>query len=138
MSAIFFRFSQAGFGAVGPRPVKDDVRLVRLEAVLESREFLEQRGRCLQPVVARCFDGDHGELGGDHRCDRLRVIDGAPATIVYDRTKTVIRRHVGPGKAVQLHDNGKYDFRSAGKSELDKSLPAEATDPASCGVLHSR
>lgn len=28
---------------------------------------------------------------------------GVPGTIVYDRTKTVIRRHVGPGKAVPLH-----------------------------------
>jgi hypothetical protein len=37
---------------------------------------------------------------------------------------------------VDYNDNGRYDFRSAGKSELDGSLPAEATDPASCGVLH--
>ena len=28
---------------------------------------------------------------------------GVPGTIVYDRTKTVIGRHVGPGKAVPLH-----------------------------------
>lgn len=28
---------------------------------------------------------------------------GVPGTIVYDRTKTVIRRHVGPGAAVPLH-----------------------------------
>lgn len=28
---------------------------------------------------------------------------GVPATIVYDRTKTVVRRHVAPGKAVPLH-----------------------------------
>lgn len=31
--------------------------------------------------------------------------------------------------------NGKYDFRGAGKSELDPKLPAEATDPAACGVI---
>jgi hypothetical protein len=28
---------------------------------------------------------------------------GVPATIVYDRTKTVVKRHVAPGKAVPLH-----------------------------------
>src|SRR4051794_36747850 len=28
---------------------------------------------------------------------------GVPATIVYDRTKTVVKRHVAPGVAVPLH-----------------------------------
>lgn len=36
---------------------------------------------------------------------------------------------------VDYNGNGQYDF-SSGKSDLDKSLPAEATDPAVCGVLH--
>ena len=36
---------------------------------------------------------------------------------------------------VDFNGNGKYDFRSAGKSDLDPALPAEATDPAACGVL---
>jgi hypothetical protein len=36
---------------------------------------------------------------------------------------------------VDYNDNGMYDFESAGASELDPSLPAEATDPAACGVL---
>lgn len=36
---------------------------------------------------------------------------------------------------VDYNGNGKYDF-SRGKSELDPSLPAEATDPAACTVLH--
>jgi transposase len=31
---------------------------------------------------------------------------GVPATIVYDRTKTVIRRHVGRGQATPLHPEG--------------------------------
>lgn len=35
---------------------------------------------------------------------------------------------------VDYNNNGTYDF-NAGKSDLDKSLPAEATDPAVCGVL---
>ena len=32
-----------------------------------------------------------------------RILEGCPAAIVYDRTKTVIRRHVAPGVAVPLH-----------------------------------
>jgi hypothetical protein len=36
---------------------------------------------------------------------------------------------------VDYNGNGKYDFRSEGKSELNPELPAEATDPAICGVL---
>ena len=36
---------------------------------------------------------------------------------------------------VDYNHNGEYDFESAGKSELDSTLPAEATDPAACGVL---
>lgn len=36
---------------------------------------------------------------------------------------------------VDYNHNGAYDF-SAGKSDLDPKLPAEATNPAACGVLH--
>lgn len=35
---------------------------------------------------------------------------------------------------IDYNHNGKYDF-SAGRSDLDPSLPAEATDPVACGVL---
>ena len=58
------------------------------------------------------------------------------------RTGKRVARAIRRGEAVVVvhgvdyNDNGKYDFRSAGRSELDKSLPAEATDPATCGVLH--
>jgi hypothetical protein len=44
--------------------------------------------------------------------------------------KTVLVVH-----GIDYNNNGKYDFASAGKSDLDPSLPAEATDPATCGVL---
>ena len=37
---------------------------------------------------------------------------------------------------VDLNRNGMYDFEAAGASELDPSLPQEATAPAACGVLH--
>jgi hypothetical protein len=62
----------------------------------------------------------------------------------YDRrtrTSLAVARAIKRGKAVVVvhgvdyNKNGKYDFASAGASELDPSLPAEATDPAACGVL---
>lgn len=64
--------------------------------------------------------------------------------IHYDRTIGIgkkLARAIANGKGVVVihgidyNHNGKYDF-SAGKSDLDPSLPAEATDPAACGVLH--
>lgn len=50
-------------------------------------------------------------LHGQPACGRLlgllpagvRPLRGVPAAIVYDRTKTVVRRHVAPGAAVPLH-----------------------------------
>ncbi len=36
---------------------------------------------------------------------------------------------------VDYNGNGTYDFEGAGASELNAGLPAEATDPAACGVL---
>jgi hypothetical protein len=50
------------------------------------------------------------ESGVNHR-----HINGVPATIVYDQTKTVVRRHVGRGQATPLHPEAvtfasHYDF----------------------------
>lgn len=65
--------------------------------------------------------------------------------IHYDRTtrtQHAVVRAIRHGKAVVVvhgvdyNGNGTYDFDSAGASDLDPSLPAEATDPAICGVLH--
>lgn len=42
-----------------------------------------------------CFWGCHTEA--------FQFFGGVPASIVYDRTKTVVKRHVAPGKAVPLH-----------------------------------
>ena len=60
---------------------------------------------------------------------------GAPMTIVYDRTKTVARRHVAPGEAVPLHPEavgfaGHYDFdidvlaayRPQGKGRVERQV----------------
>lgn len=55
---------------------------------------------------------------------------------VSKRVATAIRngRAVLVIHGIDYNGNGKYDF-SAGRSELDPSLPAEATDPVTCGVL---
>lgn len=62
----------------------------------------------------------------------------------YDRRGIEVSKRVARGirngnavvvvHGLDYNGNGKYDF-AAGKSELDPALPAEATDPASCGVL---
>lgn len=60
---------------------------------------------------------------------------GVPASIVYDRTKTVVRQHVAPGKAVPLHPEavafaGHYGFdidvlaahRPTGKGRVERQV----------------
>jgi hypothetical protein len=61
-----------------------------------------------------------------------RVINFAPGAVLkaIKSGKGVIVIH-----GVDHNGNGEYDFDGAGASELDPSLPAEATDPALCGVL---
>jgi hypothetical protein len=58
------------------------------------------------------------------------------------RTSKGVARAIRRGEAVYVvhgvdyNGNGTYDFKGNGKSELDPSLPGEATDPAACTVLH--
>jgi hypothetical protein len=61
-----------------------------------------------------------------------RTINFAPGAVLraIKGGKGVIVIH-----GVDHNGNGTYDFEGAGASELDPSLPAEATDPALCGVL---
>ena len=61
-----------------------------------------------------------------------RVVNFAPGAVLraIKNGKGVIVIH-----GVDHNGNGEYDFDGAGASELDPSLPAEATDPALCGVL---
>jgi hypothetical protein len=60
----------------------------------------------------------------------------------YKRTFSVpqgVSQNLGKMAIVQhgvdLNHNGRYDFKAAGKSELDPSLPQEATIPANCGLI---
>lgn len=76
------------------------------------------------------------------------AVDRFPAapngTVNYNRqvrTSKAVARAIRQGKGVYVvhgvdyNGNGTYDFGS-GKSDLDPSLPAEATDPAACTVLN--
>lgn len=66
-------------------------------------------------------------------------------SVHYDRNITfgdkAVRKAIRRGEGVVVihgvdyNNNGMYDFEGAGASELDPTLPAEATDPALCGVL---
>jgi hypothetical protein len=74
--------------------------------------------------------------------DRFPVAN-AKGTVEYERTFSVptnVANNLGKKVIVQhgvdLNDNGRYDFKAAGKSELDPSLPQEATIPATCGVIN--
>src|SRR5918992_4687317 len=76
--------------------------------------------------------------------DRFPVAN-ANGTVEYERTLMVsanVAKNLGKKAIVQhgvdLNDNGKYDFKAAGKSELDPSLPQEATIPATCGVINPK
>jgi hypothetical protein len=84
---------------------------------------------------------------GDTSPDSGLAVDRFP--VAYDGGSVVYKRSFDiPSKladklgrfhvvqhGVDLNGNGKYDFKAAGASELDPSLPQEATIPANCGVI---
>ncbi|GAA3822793.1 hypothetical protein GCM10022242_25440 [Nocardioides panacisoli] len=85
---------------------------------------------------------------GDTSPDSTLAVNRFPTApkgrISYSRTihvKPALAERIAAGKGVLVihgidyNHNGKYDFKGAGKSELDPSLPAEATDPVLCGRL---
>ena len=75
--------------------------------------------------------------------DRFSTAPGG--VINYDRnsikTQRAVAKAIAAGEGVVVihgvdyNDSGAYDFE-AGVSDLDSSLPAEATDLAACGVLN--
>jgi hypothetical protein len=76
--------------------------------------------------------------------DRFPVAN-AKGNVEYERSFSVsanVAKNLGKKVIVQhgvdLNDNGRYDFQAAGKSELDPSLPQEATIPATCGVINPK
>ena len=79
--------------------------------------------------------GSHAGLG------RLLLAGTAASARTISFVPGAVLRAINSGKGVVVihgvnpNGNGTYDFDGAGASELDPSLPAEATDPALCGVL---
>jgi hypothetical protein len=71
------------------------------------------------------YSRDHIEVGGTDGIGTAKEIADA-----IRRGEGVLVVH-----GIDYNRNGQYDVMSAGKSELDPSLPAEGTDPAACGVL---
>jgi hypothetical protein len=82
------------------------------------------------PASALAVDRFPTAPGGAIHYDRNITFNSAAVARAIKHGKGVIVIH-----GVDYNNNGKYDFASAGKSDLDPSLPAEATDPALCGVL---
>lgn len=76
-------------------------------------------------AVNRFPTAPHGQIHYDRT-----VRTGSRVATGIERGNAVVVIH-----GIDYNGNGKYDFGSAGKSDLDPSLPAEATDPAACGVL---
>ncbi|AGL17558.1 DDE-type integrase/transposase/recombinase [Actinoplanes sp. N902-109] len=76
-----------------------------------------------------CFttSQDPAAFWGAHRL-AFQHFGGVPGSIVYDRTKTVVRRHVAPGQAVAFA--GHYDFaidvlaayRPTGKGRVERQI----------------
>ena len=84
---------------------------------------------------------------GDTSPDSGLAVDRFPVaseggTVAYERTFPVPSNVAArPGDfaivqhGVDLNGNGMYDFEAAGESDLDPSLPQEATLPATCGRI---
>ena len=71
----------------------------------------------------------------DYSRDRFRIttaVEGMSAKEIADGIRAGLGVVVIHG--IDYNGNGIYDF-SQGASELDPSLPREATDPAACGLL---
>lgn len=85
-----------------------------------------------------------GDTSPDSTLAVTRFPTAPRGTISYARTIRVgsrLAEKIAEGKGVivihgiDYNHNGKYDFRGAGRSELDPKLPAEATDPVVCGRM---
>lgn len=83
-----------------------------------------------------CFTSD-ADLVTFFDCNRRAFahFGGVRATLMYDRTKTVVKRHVAPGQAVPLHPEaaaiaGHYGFaidvldayRATGKGRVERQV----------------
>jgi hypothetical protein len=124
---------------------------------LSFRGALRELSASAPPQKERSAEEEHTRRSILQRFDRyLEVTEtlvairdsgawNAKGTVEYERTLMVsadVAKNLGKKAIVQhgvdLNDNGRYDFKAAGKSELDPSLPQEATIPATCGVINPK
>ncbi len=108
------------------------------DGLIETAEGLDDYGPVLTSFTTR----------GDTTAESALALDRFPAAnrmgeLTYKRTMFVrkaIARNLSRLHIVihgeDLNRNGRYDFKAAGRSELDPSLPQEATIPANCGVIN--
>lgn len=116
--------------------VKDDTNV---DFRLSTSEGLPAYGPIKKSLTTRGDTSPASALAVD------RFPTAPMGAIHYDRTIEVassrVMRNIENGNSVLVihgidyNNNGTYDFASAGKSDLDPTLPAEATDPAACGVI---
>ena len=96
------------------------------------------------PVVVSFTTVGDTSPGSVLAIDRYSLAPGG--VIDYDRdaikTQRAVAKAIAAGEGVVVihgvdyNNSGGYDLGVAGASDLDPSLPAEATDLAACGVLH--
>ena len=92
-----------------------------------DQAVLTLRSSVVASTPARVVLDPVADSGGD--LDYKRTFS-VPQGVSQNLGKMAIVQH-----GVDLNHNGRYDFKAAGKSELDPSLPQEATIPANCGLI---
>jgi hypothetical protein len=85
-----------------------------------------------------------GDVSPDSGLAVERFSSAPGGEVMYERTFTVPEGFDAAGDlsesvivvhGIDPNGNGEYDMEGAGASDLDESLPAEATHPALCGAL---
>lgn len=109
------------------------------DGIVSTAEGLPDYG---DVFVSLTTEGDVSKDSG-LAVDRMPTAD-AEGNVSYERTFGADELPEGTVAAIEnlhvvqhgidVNGNGEYDF-SAGKSELDPSLPQEATAPAACGMV---
>jgi hypothetical protein len=106
---------------------------------LSTAEGLPAYGGIVKSLTTRGDTTPKSALAVDRFPTTPRGIERYYRTMYF--ADNAVRNAIKRGDAVVVihgvdyNNNGKYDKASAGASELDPKLPAEATDPALCGVL---
>lgn len=79
--------------------------------------------------VPNNIDMNRYPAGGNIRYKRTITLDRLTADLIRDGDAVIVVH------GIDYNGNGVYDFGALGVSDLDKTLPGEATAPALCGPL---